>query len=136
MPLVRMQHDIDPKEEISKRMKPFLDEITVLGEDVLLGVYIRPEKTKGGIHLTAAFRQEDEYQGLACVILKMGPLAFLEDETHHYGPRKPQIGDWVAVRKSQGFSFKIGATTGEAQPCRLMHAEGIKLIIDEPDMVW
>lgn len=136
MPLVRMQHDVDPRKEIMDRMEPFINDITVLGEDVLLGVYIRPEKTKGGIHLTAQYRQEDEYQGLACVVLKMGPLAFLEDDAHHYGKRKPKVGDWVAVRKSQGFSFKIGASTTDAQSCRLMHAEGIKLIISEPDMVW
>lgn len=136
MPLVRMQHDKDPKQEIIDRVKPFLDGITVLGEDVLLGVYMRPEVTKGGIHLPGQTRQEDEYQGLACVILKMGPLAFIEDENHHYGDRRPQIGDWVAVKKSQGYSLKIGASTNDVQACRLMHESGIKLIISEPDMVW
>jgi co-chaperonin GroES (HSP10) len=131
-----MQHDVDPKQEIIDRMKPFIDEIHVMGEDVLLGVYMRPEKTKGGLLLAQQSRQEDEYQGLACVILKMGVLAFVEDETHKYGDRKPQVGDWVAVKKSQGFSFKIGVSSTEVQPCRLMHESGIKLIISEPDMVW
>ncbi|MDE2106105.1 MAG: hypothetical protein KGL39_53275 [Patescibacteria group bacterium] len=135
MPLVRMQHDVDPKKEIQDRMEPFLDGITVLGADVLLGVYVRPEKTKGGIHLTQQYRQEDEYQGLACVILKMGPVAFLEDDDHKYDV-KPKVGDWVAVRKSEGFSFKIGASSGDVQPCRLMNERGVRLIISEPDMVW
>lgn len=136
MPLVRMQHDIDPRQEIIDRVKPFLDGVHVMGEDVLLGVYVRPEKTKGGVHLTQSYRQEDEYQGLACVVLKMGPLAFVEDDDHKYGERKPQVGDWVAVKKSQGYSLKIGASAIDVQPCRLMNESGIKLIISEPDMVW
>ena len=136
MPLVRMQHDVDPKQEIMDRVRPYLDNIIVMGEDILLGVYMRPEKTKGNIILTQQYRGEDEYQGLACLILKMGPLAFVEDEDHKYGERKPQIGDWVAVRKSEGFSFKIGSSSTDVQPCRLMHERGVRLVISEPDMVW
>ena len=136
MPLMRMKHDVDPKKEIMDRMAPFLDEIKVMGEDVLLGVYVRPKVTSGGIHLTDNCRQEDEYQGLACLILKMGDLAFVEDENHVYGNNKPKVGDWVAVRKSEGFSFKIGISSSEVQPCRLMRESGIRLIISEPDIVW
>lgn len=136
MPLVRMKHEIDPRKEIMERMTPFLDDIHVMNDDVLLGVYVRPKKTAGGIHLTDQYRQEDEYQGLACLVLKMGDLAFKEDDTHHYGNVVPKVGDWVAVRKSEGFSFKIGVSSSETQPCRLMKETGVRLIISEPDMVW
>ena len=133
---MRMKHDIDPKKEIFDRVSPFIDDIGVMGEDVLLGVYIRPEKTSGGLILTHDTRKEDEYQGLACLVLKMGPLAFKEDDAHHYGDIKPKVGDWVAVRKSEGFSFKVGSSNDKAQPCRLMKESGVRLIINEPDMVW
>lgn len=136
MALMRMKHDIDPKKEILDRVAPFIGDVSVMNDDVLLGVYIRPEKTSGGLILTHDTRKEDEYQGLACLILKMGSLAFKEDETHHYGDRVPQVGDWVAVRKSEGFSLKIGTSAKDAQPCRLMKESGVRLIISEPDMVW
>jgi hypothetical protein len=136
MPLVKMKHDVDPKQVIIDKMKPYLDGIEVMGEDVLLGVYMQPEITAGGIHLVHEVRKENEFQGLACVVLKKGPLAFVEDENHHYGPRVPQVGDWVAVRKSEGFSFKTGPSHEKAQPCRLMNEKGIRLIISDPDSVW
>ena len=136
MPLMKMEHTVDPKKEIMDRLGDYMEAIEVMGEDVLLGVYVRPQKTASGIYLTDNARQEDEYQGLACLVLKMGPLAFVEDEDHVYGPRKPKVGDWVAVRKSEGFSFKVGRSSKEAQPCRLMKESGVRLVISEPDMVW
>lgn len=136
MALMRMKHEIDPKQEILDRVSPFIDNITVMNDDVLLGVYVRPEKTSGGLILTHDTRKEDEYQGLACLVLKLGSLAFQEDATHQYGDRVPQVGDWVAVRKSEGFSFKVGASNDKSQPCRLMKETGVRLIIGEPDMVW
>lgn len=138
MALVQMRHDVDPKKKIMDFMNPFLKDIEVMGEDVLLGVYVRPNISKGGIMLTDKTREEDVYQGLACVILKMGPLAFVEDENHKYGSVKPKIGDWVAVRKSEGFSFKVGSSPKEEDqmPCRLMNERGVRLVISNPDSVW
>lgn len=136
MGLMRMDHEIDPKKEILDRVWPFLDSVQVIGDDVLLGVYMRPERTAGGLILAQSTRQEDEYQGLACLVLKMGNLAFKEDENHHYDGIVPKVGDWVAVRKSEGFSFKLGKDTKNVQPCRIMSEKGIRLIISEPDTVW
>ena len=136
MPLMRMEHGVDPKKEIMDRMESLLPHIQVMNDDVLLGVYVRPSKTASGLHLPDSTRQEDEFQGLACLVLKMGPLAFKEDETHKYYGVVPKVGDWVAVRKSEGFSLRFGSATNNSQPCRLMRESGIKLIIDEPDVVW
>lgn len=140
MGVLAIKHDQDPKEFIKDKIKPFIDGLEVMGEDVLLGVYDRGAykgdvKTTGGIILTAKNLDEDKYQGLACLILKMGPLAFVEDETHKYGSRKPQVGDWVAVRKSEGFSFVVGSQDN-SQHCRLMNERGVRLIISDPDSVW
>lgn len=143
MGIVRIQHNFDPKELIWKKMKPFLDGMDVMGEDVLLGVYDREAyqdelKTASGIIIPSKKLEEDKYQGLTCLILKMGPLAFVEDENHKYGQRKPQINDWVAVRKSEGFSFVVGSShkMDENQQCRLMNERGVRLIISDPDSVW
>lgn len=138
MPISAMKHTIDPKQKILDFMKPYLNGMEVMGEDVLLAVYVRPTTTAGGIILTSKTREEDVYQGLSCLILKMGPLAFVEDAEHKYGDRKPQAGDWVAVRKSEGYSFKVGHSSKEEDqmPCRLMNERGVRLIISDPDSVW
>lgn len=143
MGIIKMQHNVDPKKFIRDKMKPFIDGLEVMGEDILLGVYDREAykgdlKSSGGIIIPGKKLEEDKYQGLACLILKMGPLAFVEDETHKYGPSKPKVGDWVAVRKSEGFSFVVGLSSKmeENQQCRLMNERGVRLIISDPDSVW
>lgn len=143
MGIIRLQHNIDPKAVIMEKMEPFLDGMGVMGEDILLGVYDRDAyksevKSAGGIIIANTKLSEDKYQGLSCLVLKMGPLAFVEDDEHTYGPTKPKVGDWVAVRKSEGFSFVVGSSSKmtDNQQCRLMNERGVRLIISDPDSVW
>lgn len=143
MGIIKLEHKIDAKEHIWQKMRPFLDGMDVMGEDVLLGVYDREAyaeelKTTSGLIIPSQKLSEDKYQGLACLVLKMGPLAFQEDENHQYGLRKPKVNDWVAVRKSEGFSFVVGKSQKmvENQQCRLMKEAGVRLIISDPDTVW
>ena len=78
MPPALMSHIEDPANEIRKRIGD-ISQIEVLHNQILVGVYIRPEKTKGGILLTSQTRDEDRYQGKAGLVLKKGPLAFVDD---------------------------------------------------------
>ena len=106
MPPALMSHIEDPANEIRKRIGD-ISKIEVLHNQILVGVYIRPEKTKGGILLTSQTRDEDRYQGKAGLVLKKGPLAFVDDENNKFHGQNVDIGDWVFYRVSDGFLIKF-----------------------------
>ncbi len=111
---------------------PDLGDMVQLG-DLLVALWHRPEKTAGGIILTDKSRGEDIYQGKAGLIIKMGPMAFQDDETTTppiKWPIKPKIGDWVLFRVSDGWPFVLGETH-----CRIINERGIRMILNRPDVV-
>jgi len=125
-----MVHDGDPKEAIWDKVKPYLDGIEVMGADVLLGIYTRSGKTAGGLYLPGQTLKEDEFQGKAAMVLKLGPLAF-QDSANAAFPIKAKPGDWVAVRVGDTFQLKVGE-----QPCRIAEDVDIKLIVQQPDCIY
>ena len=70
----------DPKKAIPELVGN-LDGIEVIGDMVLVGIYIRPEKTAGGIIRPTINKQEDVWQGKVGLVLKWGPDAFIDPET-------------------------------------------------------
>lgn len=134
MPLMKMQHAADPKEEILAKFKDVLDEVELTGPSMLIAIYKRPEKTAGGLYLTDEIRNEDKYQGKAGLILKMGPFPFDEDDKKFFGDNLPKVGDWVMCRASDGMPFVLGGMEGD---CRLFDERRLlKMIINYPDSVW
>lgn len=126
-----MEHPSDPRADILERVKAYIDHVRVTGPDVLIGVYMRPEKTAGGVWLSERAREEDIFQGKVGVVLKMGPLAFVEDGKHTFGDAVPKIGDWVVFRVSDGMSLRLGE-----QACRQMQDVAIRMILDgSPDII-
>ncbi len=122
----------DLASEIWTEVNPHLPEIrdVVQVADVLIAIFVRPNKTSGGIELPDSYRDEDIFQGKTGLIIKMGPEAFADDDTHNW-PVKPKVGDWVAYRVSDGWPFYIGN-----QPCRLVNERGIRLLLNRPDVVY
>jgi len=78
MPYTRMHHDVDPKESILKELGD-ISGIEVFNTHVLIATYVRPN-TKSGIHLTDKYVEEDKYQGKVGLVVKKGPLAFVDEE--------------------------------------------------------
>jgi co-chaperonin GroES (HSP10) len=130
MPLTKMLHTVDPVREILKKIGD-LSKFEVMHNDVLIGIYERPEKTQGGILLTDKTRQEDEYQGKAGLVLKKGPLAFVSDENYDFKGQDVKPGDWVAIWISDGRKIKIND-----QLCRMVEDRYIRLKIPAPDQVY
>lgn len=127
---LRVKHDTDPRDEIMVRCKPYLDGLTLMGSRIIVAIYQRPEKTQSGIILPGQVQKEDVYQGKVGLILKMGPMAFTEDDTHKW-PVAPKIGDWVA--------FRVGDTwqlTMDKQPCRMIEDVDVRMIVTEPDVLY
>lgn len=125
-----MHHEEDPAALITKKIGN-LDNITIFGNRILLGVYERPAKTKSGIILTDQTRREDEYQGKAALVLKKGPTAFVSDANYDFNGQDVDIGDWVAIFVSDGRQLVV-----HGQLCRLVEDQHIRLKIPAPDIVF
>jgi co-chaperonin GroES (HSP10) len=69
-----MEHEIDPKEKLLTDLGD-LSGIEIFNNQVLVAVYIRPNKTKSGIILTDETVNEDRYQGKVGLLVGMGPAA-------------------------------------------------------------
>jgi co-chaperonin GroES (HSP10) len=125
-----MVHDADPRQEIWNEVETYLDKIDPLGAELLVAVYKRPERTKGGLILSDVSRREDEFQGKVGLVLKMGPVAFTEDGTHRWGDQAPAVGDWVLFKVGDTFSLELGE-----RRCRFVEDVNVRAILMQPDVV-
>lgn len=130
MQALKMLHVNDPAQEIKEELGTRVDALEPLGAQILVGVYVRPAKTAGGIILADSTIGEDDYQGKVGLVLKLGPLAFHEDDTHRWGDSVPKVGDWIMYRVGDTFSCKIGKRT-----CRFVEDVDVKAIVQSPDAI-
>lgn len=129
--VIEVVHDKDPKEVIWEKMKGYLDAILPTAGDVVIAVYERPEKTRGGIVIpeTASRRAEDAFQGVVGLIVKVGP---------DYGKHRralalekmPEVGDWVAFKTVDCVAFTLGKS-----PMRLLQGDMIRMVLANPDCI-
>jgi co-chaperonin GroES (HSP10) len=126
---------IDPAAEIYRSLGK-IDDIEVCSNQILAVVYIRPEKTPGGIILANQTRDEDKYQSKVGLIVKMGPDACLDwrdDAKFH-------VGDWIVFKVSDGWSLGVKTDASDAGthgvPCRMLSDDSIRMRISHPERVW
>ena len=130
MPYMEMTHDVNP-------VKKMLDEIgdlssfDILNNHVLLGIYIRPVRTKGGIMLTDNYRDEDKWQGKVGLVLKKGPTAFIDKTGEWFDKITINEHDWLVTRPSDGFLITIRNVF-----CKLVVDTSTKMRISRPDEIW
>lgn len=127
---IAMVHDTDPKQQILDDVAPYIGAIEPMADQIIVGVYERPEKTAGGIILSQTYRAEDRFQGIVGLVLKMGPIAFTEDETHRFGDVKPRVGDWILFNTGETWSFLLGK-----RKCRQLYDVNVRGIVARPDVV-
>lgn len=128
--LMQMQHDEDPRDKLLKQLGDISD-IEIFNNQVLLAVYIRPEKTKSGIYLTDAMKDEDKYQGKVGLLVKSGPAAFTDDGEWFSGLEFREGSDWLLFRPSEGWQLNVNGVL-----CRLFQDVDIKGRISHPDKVF
>lgn len=128
--VIQMQHKEDPAQKILKDLGD-LSKFEVFNDRVLVAVYERPAITKGGIHLTDNQRREDQFQGKAALIVKIGPI--VNEVAVGRGPFK--VGDWVGVNPSEGWSMNIGQAANKVL-LRLLSEKSIHMRIPAPDSIW
>ena len=127
---MKMHHDVDPKKDLLDRIGD-ISEMELFHNLIRVAMYVRPEKTASGIHLPNSVRKEDEYQGKVGLVLKVGPMAFVDDAVNSFGGIKVSPGEWVTFRTSDGFQITINGVL-----CRMLQDSHIKTRIPDPDYVF
>jgi co-chaperonin GroES (HSP10) len=129
MAFAAMSHDVDPRTTITDALGD-VDGIELFSNQVLVAVYIRPEKTKSGIFLTSQTLGEDKFQGKVGMIVRMGPEAFRSEGDWNF-PDSIAAGDWIVMRPSDGWSITVNGVL-----CRILSDTSVKGRISSPDQVW
>jgi len=125
-----MLHETDPKSVLLKDVGD-VSHIEVFNMQVLVAVYIRPEKTKSGIILSDKTRDEDRYQSKVGLVIKKGPSAFVDESDKWFSGINVREGDWIVFRPSDGWNITINGTL-----CRMLDDMSIRARISHPDQVW
>jgi len=137
---LRVVHTQDPKEVLYNATAPYLKDWKIKPTALLLAMYERGKnggeaKTAGGIivpDVQHGSLKEDKYQGKVGLVMKVGELAFQDDETHAWGEFKPKVGDWVVVNVGDTFSFDIP----DDRRCRIVDEQNVRAVVPVPDTVW
>src|SRR5439155_27048398 len=120
----------DPKKAILAAVGD-LSKQEVFADLVLVGTYIRNERTAGGIIRPIDNVKEDEYQGKVGLVLKKGPLAFAEWSGVDDGGENAQVGSWVVYAIKDGWPVQINGT-----PCRFVPYSKLRMRITDPNLVF
>ena len=131
MATMRMAHAVDPRDDLMNKVKNYLGDVEVFNNQILVAVYVRPSVTAGGIHIPDQTRKEDEFQGKVGLVLKMGKLAFQDDDKVSFHGQKVEPGDWITFRVHDGWQLKVNGVL-----CRLLDDVDVKLRITSPDIVY
>jgi hypothetical protein len=121
-----------------------LSSVEIAQNEVLLAIYIRPEKTSGGIIVTANYRKEDEYQGKVGLVVKIGSACRFRRIDSHTGVEYGldiKLHDWVVVRPSDTWALDVNSDPNVMDrtnfvKCRLAYDDMIRMRVESPGMIW
>ena len=130
MPAGEMLHETDPKADLLAEIGD-LSDFQVFHNEVVVAVYFRPQKTKGGIILPGSNLDEDKWQSKVGLVVKMGPDAFEDDSGTWFKGVKVKPGDWVWFKPSDGFNLTVNKVM-----CRALKDQLIRGTVSHPDQVW
>jgi len=119
-----MEHAAEPKEELLKQLGN-ISTLEIFGNEVLVAIYIRPQKTSSGIFLTDNYRDEDKWQGKMGLVVKKGSNSMVSPSD------EVQVGDWVLFRASDGWGLTVNGVM-----CRLLDDRVIRGRHPSPDTVF
>ena len=130
MSQIAMDHSIDPRKDLLKKIGK-LDDIEIFNNQLLCAVYVRPEKTKGGIVLPDQHRSEDKIQGKVGLVLKKGQSAFVDEGQNWFVGVNVEVNDWIIFRPADGWSITVNGVL-----CRILNDINVRGRIQHPDQVW
>jgi co-chaperonin GroES (HSP10) len=103
----------------------------VAGNSVLLGVWKRPEKTAGGLFVPDKSQDEQANQGKDCVVLALGPGAFVSDANYDFRGFACKVGDWVQIWVYEAKPLQV-----EGHPCRIANDTQIRMKVPGPGRIY
>jgi hypothetical protein len=130
MPFMLMEHEEDPREKLLKEIGD-LSQVELFNNQLLLAVYLRPEKTKSGFYLPDQNREEDKFQSKVGLLVKMGASAFEDSDGAWFKDLEINLHDWLVVRPSDSWSITINGVL-----CRVIEDSLVKMRVPHPDAAW
>lgn len=127
--LYKLSEAADPTAEMLKKIGD-LKKVDMAGARVLMWVYIRPNKTAGGIILTQKEVKEDVWQGAVGYVLKTGPRAFKDDAQNDFAGFSVAPGDWVLFTPGEGKRVQINGVD-----CKIVEDTLIQAKIADPSII-
>jgi len=125
-----MDHNGDPKQKLIDALGD-LSKIELFNNKILVAVYIRPEKTKSGLYLSDAYRDEDRFQGKVGLLVATGPDAFADESGTWFRGTDFKMHDWLVFRPSDGWSITVNGVL-----CRVLSDTNVQMRIPSPDAAW
>ena len=104
---------------------------------ILVAIWVRPgeRKNKGAasIIIPATVREEDQWQGVAGLVIMLGPHAYAENQEIPFTETDMcDVGDWVMFRRGDGHRTRINGWE-----CIILESErGVKAVLPRPDLVY
>lgn len=130
MPFMIMDHATDPKQKLLDDIGD-ISAFEIFNNQILIAIYVRPQKTKSGILLPDQMRDEDKIQGKVGLVVKKGPAAFVDETSEWFKDITVDVGDWVVIRPSDGWAITVNNVL-----CRIVDDTAVRGKVDAPDRVW
>lgn len=124
-------HQTDGQAQLIRDKIGDLSKVEIMHNQILVAQYIRPERTKSGLYLADKTRDEDRFQGKTGLVLKKGPLAFVDDDHNKFHGQNVTENEWVFFRVSDGFPVVVNGVL-----CRMLEEVHIRGKIPSPDVVY
>lgn len=99
--------------------------------ELLVSIYVQPEKTAGGIIRPNSNVNEDRYQGKAVLLIAKGATAFKYQGAFPWEGPAPDVGEWLVMRVADGFDLDLNGV-----PCRMLDYAQYKMVISDPRLVY
>lgn len=133
----------DPETFFAAEKRRILDDVGDLSairvplNRILIALWVRPSERHGPgsvrIIIPDKVIDEDKWQGVSALVLKMGPHCYEANDAIEYQPEdRCAVGDWVMFRRGEGFRTRIWG-----RECVILESErGIKMVLPRPDVVF
>lgn len=136
-------NEYDPRRDILDKLGD-LSHIEIAQNEILLAIYMREEKTSGGIVLPHQNLKEDRYQGKCGLVVKIGSACRFQRKDAQTGVEyglNIQLHDWVVVRPSDTWALDINSDMKALQiqdfvACRLVYDDQIRMRVADPRVIW
>jgi co-chaperonin GroES (HSP10) len=118
-------------DEIMASIGSAIGQFEIFHNQILVGIYMRPEKTAGGVILPDKVKDEDRWQGKVGLVLKKGASAFVNDARNDFHGLDVTVGQWVVFRVSDALAIDINGVH-----CRMLEDIHIKGVVESPSIIW